>query len=198
MNLIEKAKAFAKIKHKGQVRRFENKPYYIHPKRVAHILQQFKVSRRIEELVCAAYLHDTLEDTDTTFQEIAKEFNNFIAKLVFELTSDDIGVMTSGKGPYLLNKMINMSNYALAIKLADRIDNVNRINWMPEKFKNKYITETRFIMDGLKEKRGLTGTHKKMVKEIEKHLNEQEAVEDIDYLVFDSYHKRGNFDEAVI
>ena len=198
MNLIEKAEAFAQIKHKGQKRRFEKKPYFVHPQRVAHILKQFKVSTRIEELVCAAYLHDTLEDTDTTYKEIATEFNPFIAKLVLELTSDESGVASLGKSKYLLNKMVSMSNYALVLKLADRMDNVNRIHWTSEKFKNKYIAETKFIIDGLKKERALTGTHKKMIREIERHLNENEATDDIDYLSFDSYHKRGVFGEAII
>lgn len=196
MNLIQKAKEFAQKKHKGQVRKFEGKPYFIHPQRVAHILKQFKLSsRKIIELVSAAYLHDTLEDTNTTYKELEKEFNPFIASLVMELTSDSSEIKIFGKSNYLLNKMINMSNYALVIKLADRIDNVNRIQWMPEGFKNKYIEETKFIIKGLIKKRPLTNIQKDMIKEIMGHLNENIAKDDIDYLSFDSYRKRGSINE---
>lgn len=191
-NIVDKAKKFAKMKHKGQVRKFENQPYFIHPKRVAHILAQFKISTRLPELICVAYLHDSLEDTDTTYEELVKEFGTFIAGLVRELTSDKTGVEELGKADYLLQKMTKMSNYALVLKLADRMDNVNKIQWTNTAFKEKYIKETEYIVSELQKKRTLSRTHKKMIEEIEKHLDKNEARDNIDYLSFDSYYNRAN------
>lgn len=189
--LVEKARIYAQSKHEGQIRKFENKPYFIHPERVAHILYQFKVSKNINGLIAAAYLHDVVEDTNTSIEEIKELFGDLVASIVLELTSDKNEIKRFSKKEYLANKMLNMSNYALTLKLADRIDNVNRIQWSPEKFKLKYAEETDYIINKLKEKRKLTAAQGRMIKEIELHLNKILAKDDIDYLTFDSYYKRG-------
>lgn len=189
-DIVLKAKMFAKTKHKGQMRKLEGLPYFIHPKRVAHILYQFKVSSKINELVAAAYLHDTLEDTDTTYVELKKYFGKLVADIVTQLTSDKTMISKVGKAKYLADKMIDMTPYALTLKLADRIDNVNRLRFLSdEKFQTKYLLESKYIMDRLKKERPLTATQKRMVKEIETHLGE-DATDDVDYLSFDSYAKR--------
>ncbi|OQB40461.1 MAG: GTP pyrophosphokinase [candidate division CPR1 bacterium ADurb.Bin160] len=189
-DLVLKAKMFAKEKHKGQIRKFEQLPYFIHPKRVAHILYQFKVSAKINELVAAAYLHDVLEDTDSSYEELKKYFGKFVADIVMQLTSDKQLVSKIGKAKYLADKMISMTSYALTLKLADRIDNVNRLRFMgDEKFQSKYLIETKYIIERLKTERTLNPTQKRMIKEIETHLGD-EAVDDIDYLKFDSYIKK--------
>ena len=152
-DLVLKAKMFAKEKHKGQIRKFEQLPYFIHPKRVAHILYQFKVSAKINELVAAAYLHDVLEDTDSSYEELKKYFGKFVADIVMQLTSDKQLVSKIGKAKYLADKMISMTSYALTLKLADRIDNVNRLRFMgDEKFQSKYLIETKYIIERLKNK----------------------------------------------
>jgi len=194
-NLVEKAKTFAEMKHKGQMRKFENKPYFIHPERVAHILYQFKISKNISQLIAAAYLHDTLEDTNTTIEEIRDNFGDLVASIVLELTSDKEQITQLGKKEYLANKMAKMSSYALTLKLADRIDNVNKLNWQNDKFKNKYKEETYYILDRLKKERRLSNPQKNMVNEILTHLNENKADDDIDYLSFDSYLRRGKYEK---
>lgn len=194
--IVKKAKAFSKEKHKDQIRKFEQKPYYIHPKRVAHILYQFKVSRNIGKLIAAAYLHDVVEDTDTSIEEIRENFGELVAEVVEELTTDDIKSTELGKKEYLVNKMLQMSSYALTLKLADRVDNVNKIQWTPDNFKDKYIKETYYIIEKLS-KRRLTKAQKAMINEIENHLNEITAEEDIDYLSFDSYHKRSEMQNEI-
>ena len=188
--IVRKAKAYSREKHEGQIRKFENKPYFIHPKRVAHILYQFKESKNIDLLVAVCYLHDVVEDTTTTIQDIKKEFGSFIANLVKELTSDASRIEEVGKEEYLARKMIAMSSYALSIKLADRLDNVNRLQWQPKSFSDKYIKQTRYIVDRLlRERKKLSMPQKLMLREIDRHLGD-EAEEDIDYLSFDSYMKR--------
>jgi len=188
-DLVAKARAFAKEKHKGQVRKFEGLPYFIHPKRVAHILYQFKVSSHIDDLIASAYLHDTLEDTDTNYEELRENFGKIVADIVMQLTSDKTMIDKVGKAKYLADKMVHMTSYALTLKLADRIDNVNRLSMQNETFKTKYLLETKYIVDRLKKERPLTQTHKNMIREIESHIGDNPE-NDIDYLSFDSYHKR--------
>jgi (p)ppGpp synthase/HD superfamily hydrolase len=122
--LLIKAVQFAGEKHKGQYRRESGLPYVIHPITVAFLLAENKESKKLEELMVAALLHDTLEDTDATFEEIAREFTPMVASLVLELTSDPEEIEEIGKNEYLTKKMVGMSSYALVIKLADRLSNI--------------------------------------------------------------------------
>jgi (p)ppGpp synthase/HD superfamily hydrolase len=155
------ASLFAQYKHRDQVRKFDGQPYYVHPKEVAQIV--WKATKDMD-MVRASYLHDTLEDTDTTFEELKEKFGQRVADLAKELTSDTDLIKTMGKTPYLIKKMNAMSKDALTIKLADRISNVGDFNTAPDKFKNKYGPATRDILDGLKTKDPL---HLKLINRIE-------------------------------
>jgi guanosine-3',5'-bis(diphosphate) 3'-pyrophosphohydrolase len=122
--MILKAIEFATAKHEGQFRKGTGKPYITHPIMVSYVLAQYKQSKNIEELICAALLHDSLEDTDTTFAEIANEFTPLVASLVLELTNDDNVIGQIGKLEYFKIKWLGLSNYGLILKLADRLSNL--------------------------------------------------------------------------
>ena len=62
-----------------------------------------------------------------------------------------------------------MSSWALAIKLADRLDNVSDLKQQSKEFRKKYTQETKYILKSLK-KRKLSQTQKKLIKQIKKHL----------------------------
>ena len=118
------------------------------------------------------------------------EFGEFIASIVYELTNSSEKIRVKGKAKYLADKMTKMSSYAFSIKLADRIDNVNKIATVPDKFKSKYIQETLYILSYIKENRNnITNSQQNMINEIERHISDNPAL-DIDYLTFDSYMKR--------
>lgn len=85
MTLKEKAVQFATEAHAGQVRKLSNEPYIIHPLQVAKTLEE---AGFCEELVIAALLHDTVEDTDTTIEQIEKEFGSKVAHYVSAHTED--------------------------------------------------------------------------------------------------------------
>ena len=70
-NIIRKAYEYARLMHAGQ-RRQSGEPYIIHPLNVAYILAQMKADR---DTICAGLLHDTLEDTKATKEEISNLFN---------------------------------------------------------------------------------------------------------------------------
>ena len=161
---VVKALTFAFEKHKGQERRCSGLPYASHPIIVSEIIRQHKGdSVNITELVCAAILHDVLEDTDATIQEIVAEFGDLVASLVIELTSkkDDMEHYES-KNEYLINKMTGMTSYALVVKLADRLSNVL------DGPKESYIDDTKVMIDELERQLSLTPTEKSIIKEIRK------------------------------
>ena len=172
--MIKEAKEFAHEKHSEQKRK-TGEPYISHPERVARLVKKYKKSHKIDELVSAAWLHDTLEDTDTTEEDLKKLFGPLVSSLVKGLTSDKEEIEKSGKKNYLKEKMINMSNWALVIKLADRLDNLSdEYLFYNPLFRKRYVSETKFILDGLEKERKLSKTQEKLVKAIRKKLKELE------------------------
>lgn len=114
-----------------------------------------------------------MEDTDTTHEALHDLFGGLVASLVKELTSDKEKIEKMGKAKYLAHKMETMSSYALVIKLADRLDNVQDIKTAktPE-WRKKYATETNHILDHIEKNRVLSGTHRKLISLIREKLNE--------------------------
>lgn len=173
--LVIKAIQFAAEKHKGQERRGSGLPYVMHPIIVMELVQKYKGgSKHIEELKCAALLHDVLEDTDCTYSEIEREFGPLVASIVMELTSDEAMIKLLGKNEYLKGKMEKMSQYAFTLKLLDRLSNIM------DGPRDGYVKKTLKLLDHLAEKRveitdrqlGIIGDIK---KECEKFLIEFEA-----------------------
>lgn len=170
---VKQALQYATQAHAGQ-ERAGGDPYITHPVRVANIVKQYKQSHNIDALIAAAYLHDTIEDTDTTHEALHDLFGGLVASLVQELTSDLEQIKKIGKKHYLAQKMAHdMSSYGLVIKLADRLDNVKDISTAktPE-WRAKYKAETEHIMDYLEQNRVLSGTHKKLIALIRAKINE--------------------------
>lgn len=168
----EKALKFATKAHLGQSRA-DKTPYIEHPIRVAQSIEKFKSSQNMAALISAAYLHDTIEDTNTTYKDLEKMFGGLVASLVQELTSDKEKIREVGKTAYLSQKMVGMTSYALVIKLLDRLDNVQDIKTAKsETWRAKYKRETIEILDYLEKNRVLSGTHKKIITHIRNKLNE--------------------------
>lgn len=85
MDIFEKALMFATERHGGQVRKIANTPYILHPAEVAAIVGTMTDDR---EILAAAVLHDTVEDTDTTIGEIGEYFGRRVQLLVMTETED--------------------------------------------------------------------------------------------------------------
>lgn len=168
----EEALKYATQAHAGQTRSGGD-PYITHPMRVADHIRQYKQSHNLDALISAAYLHDTIEDTDTTQEVLHDLFGGLVASLVKELTSDPEQIKKMGKAAYLSHKMAVMSSYGLVIKLADRLDNVKDITTAktPE-WRQKYAKETNQILDYIEKTRALSGTHKKLIELIRAKLAE--------------------------
>ena len=160
MNLVLKAIQFADKKHEGQTRKGSGDKYITHPVAVSYLVASYKKSKHLDELLAAAVLHDTIEDTDTTFVEIAIQFTPLIAGLVQELTNDEESLKLLGKLEYQKRKLCGISSYGLVIKLADRLHNVS------DQPSSKMVTDTIELMKHLIAERQLSKTHSKMITEI--------------------------------
>lgn len=176
INKVKLASEVAADAHKDQ-KRMGGKPYFVHPDAVAKIVHDVKDSKHIADLVAAAYLHDTVQDTNLTIEDIKEKFGELVASLVSELTSDIDKIEISGKEEYLIDKMLSMSSWALVIKLADRLHNLSDFEEIMsgtdkkrQKWVRKYAEQTKNIIDELEWYRDLSNTQKVLVDRIKEKL----------------------------
>lgn len=128
--LIFKALAFAAEKHKSQRRRnAEASPYINHPIALAEVLAN-EGGITDTEVLCAALLHDTIEDTETTAEELRREFGEAICALVLEVT-DDPGLDWRARKQAQIDRAKNASFKAKLIGLADKICNIRDLHIDP-------------------------------------------------------------------
>ena len=140
MNLVLKATQFAALKHRDQRRKDGKTPYIIHPISVAMILAEIG-GVDDPEILSAALLHDTIEDTDTSAQELDKEFGSRIRIIVEELT-DNNQLTISQRKQLQIDNAPHLSKDATLIKIADKISNVSDvINTPPPKWDQKRCNE---------------------------------------------------------
>ena len=169
---FEKAIVYAANAHQGQFRKGDGRPYILHPIAVMTRILSIKKSTNAFLLGTAAILHDVVEDCwkdksdKDKLDEISNEFGYCVASLVQELTLNKDMYEVVGKAEYLANEMKNMTSYALAIKLCDRLENVSDMESMSKEFQKKYCEETYFILGRLNS-RNLTKTHNKLIELIE-------------------------------
>lgn len=147
----EKALEFARKAHEGQQRKYTEEPYIEHPKRVAAIVETVP---HTEEMICAAYLHDVVEDTPISHEEIQKSFGPKVAKLVHELSDEymkeaypDLNRKERKKRETA--RQAEMSTEAKTIKLADVIDNTRDIIKNDRNFARRYIPEMEALVEAL-------------------------------------------------
>jgi GTP diphosphokinase / guanosine-3',5'-bis(diphosphate) 3'-diphosphatase len=143
----QKALEYAIIKHGEQKRRESDIPYVIHPIRVAALIRKIYPSTYVES---AALLHDVLEDTNATKEEILQEFGPHVFSLVEAVTSDKQQIKKVGKAKYLREKIDKMSLEAKVLKACDRLDNISDLHPASEKhqWSIDYAEQTYFIFQG--------------------------------------------------
>ena len=124
--LLLRALAFAAHKHRDQRRKdAEASPYINHPIALADVLMNEGGVTDIEVL-CAALLHDTVEDTDTTPEELVDTFGSRIARIVAEVT-DDKALPKSERKRLQIEHAASISREAKLVKLADKICNLRDV-----------------------------------------------------------------------
>jgi len=145
MRLIDKAKIFAEVAHSGQTRKYSNDPYITHPIRVSEIISHNQGS---DEMIAAALLHDVVEDTPVTHDEILDKFGANVSDLVFGLTDVDLS-MGNRKTRKALDRdrIASSSADVQLIKLADFIDNTSSIVQNDPNFAKLYLQEKSQMLD---------------------------------------------------
>ena len=134
MDKIEKAMIFAYERHKTQKRKTNNCPYFVHLMDVVSILYKEGAS---EDLICAGYLHDSVEDfeyTKVTEEEIRKEFGNKIANLVMAVTETDKSLSWLERKTTSIEHLKTASREVKILKCADKLSNIRDIFRDSKKF----------------------------------------------------------------
>lgn len=143
---IKRAYQIAERAHHGQ-RRDEGSPYIEHPLRVALILVN-EVKRTEPDLVCAALLHDVVEDTPVTLAEIQEICGDTVAHFVELLTKEKISDPEAKRQATrrYLQRIAADSHEVLLLKLADRLDNLRSVALIPDwEKRRKYLLETYWL-----------------------------------------------------
>jgi len=151
--LLLEAVAFAADKHRHQRRKDAlASPYINHPIALANLLKREGVGD--VAILCAALLHDTIEDTNTTADELRVAFGEVITSVVLEVT-DDKTLERSERKRLQVRHAHALSDRAKLVKLADKICNVYDMvaappaNWSPGR-KREYLQWAKDVVDGLR------------------------------------------------
>jgi guanosine-3',5'-bis(diphosphate) 3'-pyrophosphohydrolase len=161
-----KSASFAAKKHRGQTRKGDDAaPYINHPLEVANLLANIGKVKDYDVLI-AAVLHDTIEDTKTTKEEIAEIFGEKVSKMVLEVT-DDKSLPKAERKQLQIEHAPHLSDGAKQIKLGDKISNITDVmnnppaGWSLER-------KLEYVNWGIKVINGLRGIN----EELERHFDE--------------------------
>lgn len=154
IGLILKATQFAADKHRNQRRKdTESSPYINHPIALANVLaNEGGVTDPV--VLCAALLHDTIEDTNTTAEELSVLFGDAITGVVLEVT-DDKNLDKAVRKQLQIEHARHASPQAKLVKLADKICNLRDIaatppaDWTPQR-KAEYFDWAKSVIDGVR------------------------------------------------
>lgn len=184
LDMVQKAFDFANEAHKG-VRRRSGEPYILHPIAVAKIVVS-NIGLGYKSIV-AALLHDVVEDTTYTVDDLKSLFGEKVATLVDGLTkiktvldNEDKAEQKSMQAENFKRILLTLNDdvRVVLIKLADRLHNCRTIEYMPEHKRDKILSETMYIFIPLAHRLGLYGVKSEM-EDIWLRYKEPDAFHDI-------------------
>lgn len=138
--LVQRAKEYAIAAHEGQWRDKGHKiPYIKHPSQTASIIAATIPIGAPDrsEMIAAAWLHDTIEDTDTTYEDLRRYFGEKVANLVLEVSNEK----TADKRSYFPNLK---TQQGVMLKFADRLSNISDMDGWNAKRQQAYINKSKF------------------------------------------------------
>ena len=194
--LVKKAFEFCAIKHEGQ-KRYTNEDYYIHPFNVALIIVSLGMDG---ESIAAALLHDVVEDTDTTLDDIKREFGDDVALLVDGVTKIgrlNFSTKEQQQAESLRKMLIAMGQdiRVIIIKLADRLHNMRTIDAMPEQKQRDKSVETLEIYAPIAHRLGIRPVKEELEDLAIKHLDPVAYKEIEDLLMLNKQHRERILEE---
>ncbi len=198
MGLLQRAYVFTAKVHEGQ-ERLSGEPYLIHPLEVAGILAGMRVD---DVSVVAGLLHDTLEDTLTTKEELTRVFGEQVAFLVDGLTKIAKIEFTSARERQAENfrkMLLAMSKdiRILLIKLADRLHNMRTLGYLKEDARHRIAQETLDIYVPLANRLGIHWM-KQELENLAFRTLEPEAAKELEHELADGREAREEYIEEVI
>ena len=185
--LIEKAYRFAEKKHEGQFRK-SGDPYISHCLGVADILAGLQAG---PQTICVGLLHDTIEDTGTSREEIEREFGTEIADLVEALTkvtrlSDYKNVEFTAENHRKIFVAMAKDVRAIIVKLADRLHNMRTLQFQPEEKQKRISKETLEVYAPIAHRLGLYKVQTEL-EELSLFYTEPEKYKAIEHMVDTMY-----------
>ncbi len=154
LKLLLKALSFAANKHKDQRRKdIEVSPYINHPISLANILCNEAHITDVE-IICGALLHDTVEDTNTTPNELEEEFGSSIKNIVMDVT-DDMTLPKDVRKRKQIEHAAHILDKSKQVKIADKISNLRDVannhppDWGLER-RQKYFDHAKNVIDQLR------------------------------------------------
>ena len=157
MALIDRAVDYAREKHKDQKRK-DGSPYIIHPLAVAEIVAEIGLDT---DAILGALLHDCIEDTDSTYADIARNFGPMVASLVeggTKLTRVEYSTLEEQQMENLRKMFMAMAKdiRVIMIKLADRLHNMRTLKHMPHEKQIRIARETMDIYAPIAQRLGIS------------------------------------------
>ena len=174
MSIIDQAIIFAASAHKDQTRKSTDIPYITHPFAVGMLLQKAKCS---DEVIAAGILHDTLEDTSTTYEELAEQFGTKVANLVRSASEQDKSLPWIKRKQHTIDSLKDAYLEEIQVITADKLHNLKSIQ--ADLVKNGEKTWERFNR-GKREQRWY---YSSIVKELAPRKKEFKLIRDLENTV---------------